>query len=401
MTLRLFLVAGEPSGDRLGAGLMRALRSATGGAVAFEGVGGPLMEAEGLRSRFPVSDIAVIGVFEVLPKLRTLARRIRETAAAAAESGADALVTIDAPGFTLRVAPRVRTARPAMPILHYVAPSVWAWRPGRARLMAPHVDHVLALLPFEPPYMAAAGIGCDFVGHPAAEVPVPDAAARAAFRAEAGVPAGGELLTVLPGSRRGEVRRLAPVFGAALGLLAARRPGLSVVVPAAEAVAAEVAAAVARWPVPARLLDPRGTAPEAAEATKRLAFAASDAALAASGTVTLELAAMGCPMVSAYRMNHLTSLVIRHLIRVPSANLVNILTESRVVPEFLQEYCTPAALADALADLLGSAAARERQRDAGARAMALVGRGGPAPSDRAAAAVLRVIAAQPRLATST
>lgn len=390
MTLSLFLVAGEPSGDRLGADLMRALRAETGGAVGFAGVGGPLMAAEGLRSLFPIADIAVMGVFEILPRIRTIARRIRETADAALAAGADAMVTIDVPGFSLRVAPRVKAARPDLPVIHYVAPSVWAWRPGRARMMAPHVDHVLALFPFEPPYMTAAGMGCDFVGHPIAAVPVPDAAARAAIRAELG--AGGPLLTVLPGSRRGEVARLAPVFAAALRQVATAVPRVTVAVPAALSVAGQVAEAVRGWDMPVRLLDPRGMSPEAAEARKFACFAASDAALAASGTVTLELAAMGCPMVSAYRMNHLTSLLVRRLIRVPSANLVNILAGRKAVPEFLQEYCTPGALAGALLPLLVGGPEREAQLAAEDEALEMVGRGGAPPPVRAARAVLAAVA---------
>ncbi|MEL6232781.1 MAG: lipid-A-disaccharide synthase [Pseudomonadota bacterium] len=417
---RLFLVAGELSGDRLGAGLMEGLR-ARAPATSFAGLGGPLMQRNGLDPLFDISEIAVMGLVEVLPRLRRLLRRIDQTAQAAIAAQPDALVTIDSPDFGLRVAAKLRAARPEIPIIHYVAPSVWAWRPGRAQRMARHVDHVLALLPFEPPYMTAAGMGCDFVGHPAALLAPPAPDACAAFRVELGLgagnppgvrpqgapwngpggdpgngpedpPAEAPLLCVLPGSRRGEVARHMPLFGAALARLAPRFPGLQVVLPAAAFVADQVAAACADWPVPVTLLDPRGRPADLAEARKLTAFAAADAALAASGTVVLELAAMRCPMVAAYRVNHLTSLIVRHIVKVNTANLVNLLTDSRAVPEFLQEYATPDTLADALAPLLAHAPARAAQVEALDLAMSRIGRGGPSPSLRAADAVLACLA---------
>ncbi|MEM8740133.1 MAG: hypothetical protein AAGE13_01460, partial [Pseudomonadota bacterium] len=252
---------------------MEGLRSRATGA-SFVGLGGPLMQKHGLDPLFDISQIAVMGLVEVLPRLRTLLRRIDETAQAAIAAQPDALVTIDSPDFGLRVAAKLRAAHPSIPIIHYVAPSVWAWRPGRARRMARHVDHVLALLPFEPPYMTAAGMGCDFVGHPAATLAPPDGAVCAAFRAELGLgarnnpvigpdngppnrpqdapqdapkngpegdPADGPLLCVLPGSRRGEVARHMPLFAAALARLAPRFPGLRAVLPAAAFVADQVA----------------------------------------------------------------------------------------------------------------------------------------------------------------
>jgi lipid-A-disaccharide synthase len=387
--LRLFLIAGEASGDVLGAGLIRALRARAGRPIEVFGVGGPKMAAEGLESLFDIADLGVIGVAEIIPRLRTLVGRINQTADAVVAARPDALITIDSPGFTLRVAPKVRKRAPGVSIIHYVAPSVWAWRPKRARLMAAYVDHVLALLPFEPPFMTREGMTCDFVGHPVVEAPRPDQGEMEALRGELGVAPGESLIAVLPGSRRSEVRRLAPVFGAALRLLLARRPGLRVVVPAAGGVAALVREAVANWPGDPILLDPTGLAPGAAERRKLTAFAAADVALAASGTVTLELAAMGTPHVSAYITSPVTSFVVERLIKVPSANLLNLLTEAPVAPEFLQRYCTPEALAGAVERLLGDEAARSRQLAAAAQAMEMLGRGGEAPSVRAADSVLR------------
>jgi lipid-A-disaccharide synthase len=381
---RLFLIAGEPSGDLLGAALIAGLRELAPGA-RLEGVGGPAMAAQGFRSRFPMADLSVMGLAEVLPRLPLLLRRLRETAEAVVAAAPDALIGIDSPDFCLRVARRVRAARPGQRVMHYVAPSVWAWRPGRAAAMAEVVDHVLALLPFEPPYMEAAGMSCDFVGHPAAATPPPAAAEVAAMRAELGAADGRPLVALLPGSRRGEVTRLAPVFAATLARLRAERPQLAAVAPTVGPVADLVAAAL---PAEVAVLDPRLLPAAAAEARKRAALAAADAALAASGTVSLELAALGTPMAIGYRVHPLTAPFARRLLRVDSATLVNLVTRTRAVPEFFQEDCAPERLAPALARLLDDPEAAAAQRQAGDRAMALLGRGGAPPGLRAARSVL-------------
>ncbi|MGF1658368.1 MAG: lipid-A-disaccharide synthase [Rubrimonas sp.] len=379
----LFLVAGEPSGDALGAALMRALVAETGGEVRFAGVGGPLMEAEGLRSLFAQDDLAVMGLVEVLPRLPRLLRRIAQTAAACVAARPDALITIDSPSFGLRVARKVRAADPGVRTIHYVAPSVWAWRPGRARKMAAHVDHLMALLPFEPPWFTPHGMSCDFVGHPVAALSRPAPEEISALRAELGVAPEAPLLLALPGSRVGEVRRHAAPFGAAVAALAARRPGLRVLLPTFGAAAQAARALTADWRPAPILFDA-----QEAGARKWAAFAAADAALAASGTVTLELAAMGAPMVSAYRINPLTALIVRHLIKVKTANLVNLLAGRDAIPEFLQERFRPEAVADALDALMDPGPARARQLAACVEAMAAVGAGGPDPALRAARSAL-------------
>src|SRR5690606_30478523 len=229
------------------------------------------------------------GLMEVLPRYRHLRRRLDETIAAVAEDPPAALITIDSPDFGLRVAKGARALRPDLCTIHYVAPTVWAWRPGRAARMAPFVDHVLALFPFEPPLMESAGMTCDFVGHPVVSEPLASGAEAQAFRAALGIAAGQTLVLCLPGSRRSEVARLAPRFGETLAQLRDREPGLRIVVPTIAAVAAQVRAEVGRWPV----------APVVVEAAddRRAAVAAADLALAASGTVSLELAANRVPMV--------------------------------------------------------------------------------------------------------
>ncbi len=383
--VKVYLIAGEASGDRLGAPLIRALKAER--EVELHGVGGELMEAEGLRSLFPSDELAVMGLMEVLPRLPAILRRIRETVADIARVRPDVLVSIDSPSFGLRVARKAKAANPKLRTVHYVAPSVWAWRPGRAAEMAGYVDHVLALLPFEPPYMQAAGMTCDFVGHPAAKLARPSGAEIAALRAELG--AGGRpLLAVLPGSRRGEVARLAEPFGEILGRLAERLPGLKVVVPAASGVAGMVADVAGRWPVEATVLDPRERSAAEAEVRKFATFAACDAALAASGTVSVELAAMGAPHVIAYRVNALTAAVAKRLLRVDSATLVNLLLREKAVPEFIQDDLDPVRASDALHRLLADPEAAARQRAAHERALEMLGRGGDDPSIRAARSLL-------------
>lgn len=380
--LTLYLVAGEASGDRLGAGLMRALR-AGGPQVHFAGVGGRMMAAEGLESLFDTTDLNVMGIAEVVPRLRVLMRRIRQTTGDVVRAAPDALITIDSPGFGLRVAERVRAASPGIRTIHYVAPSVWAWRPRRARHMGRFVDHVLALLPFEPPYMTAAGMSCDFVGHPIAAQPVPDADEVAAFRARAGAAEGQPLLLLAPGSRTGEVRRMMPVFAETLARVAARRPDLRVAVPVAETVEAEVRAAVKALEVPPLLV-----LPEEGEAARRTCFAAADAALVTSGTVTLEMAAAGTPMVSAYRTSWMTAAIVRRMLRVDTANLVNLVGGAKVVPEFLQERCRAELILPALSDLMAGGAGRALQLAAFAGVLGALGRGGEPPSIRAARSVI-------------
>lgn len=385
---RLFLIAGEPSGDLLGAALLAGLRQLDPD-LAVEGVGGAAMAAEGLASRFPMEELSVMGIAEVLPRLPNLLRRISETADAVVAARPDALVTIDSPDFALRVARRARKRLPDLRVIHYVAPSVWAWRPGRAAKMAEVVDHVLALLPFEPPYMTAAGMTCDFVGHPAATLPQASGAEVAALRAELAIAPDQPVLALLPGSRRGEVTRLAPVFAEVARRLRAASPELAVIVPAGRGVVPLLDETLkpdeAGWP---HVMDPRGLDAATWEARKRAAFAMADAALAASGTVSLELAAAGTPMVIGYDANRLTAWVAKRLVTVDTATLVNLVTGTRAVPEFLFEDCTPALIRPAVEALLTDPAAAAAQVAAGDEAMRLLGRGGEPPGLRAARSVL-------------
>lgn len=384
---RFYIIAGEPSGDRLGAALMAGLKVLAPG-VEFAGVGGPLMEAEGLTSQFPMEELSVMGVTEVLPRLPGLLRRVRECADAVVAGRFDALITIDSPDFSLRVARKAKAACPDLRTIHYVAPSVWAWREERAVKMARVIDHVLALLPFEPPLMTATGMGCDFVGHPVVAEPQASPAEAQAFRAAHDIAPDAPLVLVLPGSRRSEVARLAATFGEALRPVAAKHPNMRVVVPTLASVASGVIEAVATWPGTPVVLDPRAGS-DAAE--KRAGFAAADIGLAASGTVSLELAAADTPMVIAYDMNWISRRIIASKLKVDTVTLVNLVSDTRVVPEFLGQACKPDQIAAALNALLAGGPALQEQRAAAACTMARLGRGTEAPGLRAARAVLGAI----------
>lgn len=377
--LRVFIIAGEPSGDALGVRLMGAIRRASGDGVEFTGIGGPRMASEGLSSLFPMSELSVMGLAEVLPRAIRLLRRMAQTAAEIRRQRPDVVVTIDAPSFCFGVLRRVRDV-PARKI-HYVAPQVWAWRPARARKVAGMLDHLMVLLPFEVPFFERVGLGTTFVGHPVLECGVRQADGRR-FRATHGIAPDKPLLCLLPGSRRGEVLRHLPPFADAAARLHAKFPGLTVVVPTVPTVEAVVRSHAGTWPMPVIVT--------AEDAGKYDAMAAADAALAASGTVALELALSAVPTVIAYRVNPLTAAVVRRMLRVMYCNLVNLLLEREAVPEFLQEKCRGDLLAEAVARLMTDGAAADAQRAAVAEALAMLSPGNRSPSDAAAAVVLGI-----------
>ncbi len=385
--MRVFLIAGEPSGDRLGGALMAGLKSLVP-EVRFDGIGGENMMREGLESLFPMQELSVMGIAEVLPKYFHLKRRIAETAQAILAAKPDVMITIDSPDFSLRVAKIVKASSDIRTV-HYVAPTVWAWRPGRAAKMAKHIDQVLTLFPFEPPYMEAAGMRSDFVGHPVVSEPVPSTAEEASFREESGIGTAPFLL-VLPGSRVGEVSRLAEPFGEALRLFLADKPDWRVVIPAARHVVDMVADLSQGWSGQPYVLDPRQFSVERAAELKRGAFGGARLALAASGTVSLELAAARTPMVISYRFNPLTWVIMRKMALIDTVTLVNLVSETRVVPECLGPDCTGTRISDRLESVCLEPAA---QNDAMALTMDRLGQGGDDPGLRAAQAVLDGLAA--------
>jgi lipid-A-disaccharide synthase len=381
--LSLYIVAAEESGDALGAALVRALKARLGDALTFNGVGGRAMAAAGVNSPFAIDDLSIVGIAAVPRRLPMIFRRIRETAAAVVAARPDALVIIDSPDFTHRVARRVRRLAPKIPILDYVSPSIWAWRPGRARAMRAYVDQVLAILPFEPAVHAKlGGPPCLYVGHPMIEhIAALRPNAEEAQRRRANPP----VVLVLPGSRKSEIRHLLGTFGAAIEQVAARSGPLQLVLPTVPHLVTQVRAGVAGWAVAPRI------AVEPDE--KWAAFRRARAALAASGTVTLELALAGIPTVAAYRLS-IVEWNIARLLRMrstlPSVILANLVIGENVIPEFLQSDCTPERLAEALLPLLSDTAPRQRQIEAFGRLDAIMAIGGEAPSAKAAAVVLDV-----------
>ncbi|MCZ6599422.1 MAG: lipid-A-disaccharide synthase [Acidobacteria bacterium] len=376
----VFIVAGEYSGDHLGATLMAAMKRLTGGRVKFAGVGGPAMGREGLDSLFPMSDLAVMGLAEILPRARRLLRRLTATARAVRELAPDLVITVDSPGFCLRLGERIRGL--GITRVHYVAPQLWAWNPRRGHKLAGQVDHLLALFPFEPEFFAPFGVPCRFVGHPIVEYGVDDGDGKA-FRQRHAIPADATVVAVLPGSRESEVRRLLPVFGDVVARLADKRQDLVAVVCSVESQAGGIARAIANWPVP--------TIQVSGQVEKYDAFAACSAAVTKSGTITLELTLAGVPMVVAHKVSGFTALVARRLLNVSNVSLVNLLAGERLVPELLQEDCRAEKITAEIEKLLDEPAVRQAQLFGFERAVTSLGGTTPPPSERAARAVLEFL----------
>jgi lipid-A-disaccharide synthase len=378
---KVFLIATEESGDRLGSSLMKVLRQRLGDAVRFEGVGGQSMAREGLASLFPIEELSIMGLAAVVKQLPMHLRRIRATADAVMQASPDILVIIDSPDFTHRVAKRVRARDPSIPIVDYVSPSVWAWRPGRARAMLRYVDHVLALLPFEPEaYRRLRGPPCSYVGHPLIEQIGqlrPDVGEQKRRDAEPPV------LLVLPGSRRSEIRHHMAIFGETLGLLRAQHAAFELILPTMPHLQDAIGEGVKNWPVRPRIV--------LGEKDKRAAFRIAHAALAKSGTVTLELAVAGVPMVAAYKAGVVEAWIIRRAIRTSSVILANLVVGENVVPEFIQQDCTPEKLVPALRDVLTDSPMRRRQVEVFAKLDAIMSTGNQPPAARAADIVLATL----------
>ncbi len=376
---------GEPSGDQIGGHLIAALKRQTAGSVDFGGIGGPEMAAAGLRSLFPIDLFSVMGL-DYVPRLRSILRRMKQLERDIARRRPDCVVTIDAQALSGHMGRRL--ARRGETLVHYVAPTVWAWRPGRARVIARRLTHLLTIFPFEAPWFEAHGLPVTFVGHPAAEPEPPEAGAIADFRRRHAGDGAGPVLCLLPGSRRKEVHRQLPVYRAAIERL--KGGGLAPVclMPTVSSVKELAAALTADWPAP--------LVPLPADDSKYLAFGAADAALAASGTVTVELAIAGTPTVVTYNLPWLEGKLARLLVNTPYVSAVNIAAGEEIMPECLLERCRPEQVADALAPLLRDPALRRTQAArirAVAETLSIPGR---KPSDIAAEAILNIIGEKKR-----
>lgn len=386
MTRKIHLIATEESGDRLGSALMRELKQRYGDDVVFSGVGGSSMAREGLQSLFPIEQLSIIGLAAVVKKLPSILKLIAQATEDVLRTKPDVLVIIDSPDFTQRVARRVHKRDASIPIVNYVSPTVWAWRPGRAKAMRAYVDHVLALLPFEPEaHQRLGGPPCTYVGHPLIEqidTLRPNAEEQA--RRDGKPP----VLLVLPGSRRSEIRHHMETFGATLDLLRKRGVEFELILPTMPHLVEGITEALKPWPVQPRVV--------VGEAEKRAAFRIAHAAFAKSGTVTLELALAGVPMVTAYRAGSIEAWIIRRRITSSSVILANLVIGENVIPEFIQEDCTPEKLVASLQDVLADTPMRRRQVEAMAKLDDIMGIGRASPSKAASDVVADMLDRPPR-----
>lgn len=379
--LLIYIIAGEPSGDNLGARIMAALKTATQSRVKFTGVGGPRMIEEGLESLFPMEELSIMGIAEILPHIPKLLGRISATATDVFAKKPDVVLTIDTPAFSFRVAQKL-TGR-GIPLIHMVAPSVWAWKPWRAKKVAGFLDHLLTLLPFEPPYFEKEGLASTFVGHPVLESGA-DGGNGKSFRKRHGLDEKQPVLCVLPGSRKSETNRLLPVFSDVCKALHETIDNLSIVVPTVPSLKKQISQELSQWDMPVIVLE------DVKE--KFDAFAASDAALAASGTVSLELAMAKTPAIIAYKVNPVTAWIAKKLVKLDYVSLVNILMKREVVPEFLLERCEAGLIAPKLKELFEDENTRQKQlNDYKDALLYLTPETGETPSERAATAILDVL----------
>lgn len=347
----IYLIAGEVSGDLLGRRLMEALTDLTGGNVEFAGVGGPEMEAAGLTSLFEMSELSVMGLAEVLPKIPALLKRINQTAIDIDQKSPDLVLTIDAPDFSFRVHKKIKVKTKQT---HLVAPSVWAWRPGRAKKVATFLDHLYTLFPFEPQYFVREGLASDFVGHSMIEKGI-DKVDISAFHRVYNLSDTDQLLTILVGSRLGEARSLLPIYHGVVSNLAKNFPDLKILMPVVPKLKEMVAETVKSWALPVTLIE--------GEQEKYQAFKASTCALAASGTVTLELALAQLPTIITYKANPISAGIFKWLTSLRYVGLPNIIADREVMPEYLQAACNEEQLSAAVTGLLLDDKARLEQKN--------------------------------------
>lgn len=379
--MRIFLIAGEPSGDNLGGKLMAALKARSSSPLEFYGVGGERMQEQGLTSLFPMKELSIMGFAEIIPHIPHLLKRIRQTADEAKRLKPDIVITIDAPEFCFRVAKKLQGS--GIKLVHYVAPSVWAYREHRAAHIAKLYDHLLALLPFEPPYFEKEGLPCSFIGHSIVENGITKGDGEK-FRKEHKIASDAPLLCLMPGSRKSELARLWPVFSETVIRLSQTIPSLVTVIPTIPALADILEPLTAALPARTLLV----TTP----AAKQDAFAASTVALAKSGTNTLELGIAGVPMVVAYKVKPFSAWLAKRLLKIKHVSLVNLIMQQEIIPEYLQENCTPELLEEAVLKLLRSEELRQAQQAGTEAALLQLGYGKtPLPSEKAAEVVFQVI----------
>jgi lipid-A-disaccharide synthase len=374
----IYIIAGEASGDLLGARVMSRLKEKNAD-IRFVGIGGAKMTEQGLDSLFPMEELSLMGLTEIIPHLPMLYKRIKQTISDVLQQRPDMLLSIDSPGFCFHVAKRLKGKN--IKLVHYVAPSVWAWKPGRAKKVSGFLDLLLVLLPFEPPYFEQVGLATTFVGHSVVEGGA-DKGDGKGFRKRHNIASQSTVLVMLPGSRRGEVNRLLDVFGRTALYLSKDHPDMTIVIPVFGPLFEVISDGVKQWSVDVRIVE--------GDKEKFDAFAAADIALAASGTVALELAMAGTPTVIGYKVHPVSAWLVKRLIKTTYVNLINIVLNREVVPELLQENCRPDLLQKALTVFLDDKNAGPQQIKMANEALQRIGRNGPLPSARAADAILSI-----------
>lgn len=380
--IKIYLIAGEPSGDALGARLMCAMKTKTGGKVEFYGVGGETMENEGFHSIFNISDLAVMGLAEVIPSIPKVLRHIKETVNDILRIQPDIVITIDSWSFGSRVQKILRRKKTGIPQLHYVAPQVWAWKKKRARTMYKYVDHLLTLLPQEPKYFTPYGLETTFVGHPVIESPVATADKETFYR-EHNIPENKRIISILPGSRHNEVARLLPTFIEAGKLLKAQFDDLVFVIPTVKTVEKRVKEIIKDCGLPLLVVE--------GSEDRHNAMCASSAAIAASGTVALELAIADVPHIIGYKVSKMTAFLAKRLLHIQFVNLSNILLGRKIIPELLQDACTPENIAQHIKRFLNQDDLYRHQMEGLKKVRQILGLGKQTPSENACDVILEMI----------
>ncbi len=380
--LKIYLIAGEPSGDALGARLMRALKAKTENNVEFFGIGGDTMEKEGMTSLFDISELAIMGLCEVIPSIPKVLKRIKQTVEDIVKIHPDIVITIDSWSFGSRVQKKLRALKLGIPQVHYVAPQVWAWKKKRARTMYKYVDHLLTLLPQEPKYFTPYGLDTTFVGHPVIESPVVNGD-ETKFRQKYQIAADNKIICLLPGSRHNEVARLLPTFLEAAAILKQQHPELFFVIPTVKTVATRVKKMIKTSPLPILVVE--------SEEDRHNAMSAATAAIAASGTVALELAIANVPHVIGYKVAPLTAILVKKFLHIQFVNLSNILLGREIVPELLQDNCQPENIVHYINRFLEKDNLYRYQQEGFKKVQSILGLGEQKPSERAADVILELI----------
>lgn len=380
---KIYLIAGEPSGDLLGSRLMRAMKKETNGEVEFYGLGGDTMEREGLKPLFDISDLAIMGIMEIIPSIPKILRHIKTTINDILRVRPDAVITIDSWSFSARIHQALRKKKTGIPQIHYVAPQVWAWKKKRAKTMYKYIDHLLTLFPYEPKYFTPYKLPTDFIGHPVIESEAVHGDAKA-FHKKFNVSFGKRIIAILPGSRHTEVSRLLPVFLEAADKIYAENPDVCFVIPTVQTVSGAVKLMAEKSKLPIIITE--------TESDRYNAFKASTAAIAASGTVALELAILDVPHIVAYKVSAFSAFLLRRFLKIQFVNLSNILLGREIVPELLQERCVSGNIKSYIDQILRRGDLLERQNEGFKKVREVLGFGEQTPSETAAQIVLKIVA---------